>query len=79
MNPVLTITIDSGDYVSADKALRIKRDEFKPGIIIGHALAIVEARRALGFSMQPRYLFLDFDPAIDEISYYPCFPELPKT
>lgn len=59
MSPVLTITLDSADYVAADRALRVKASEYVPGAS-EHVCNIVRARRALGFSMHPRDMFVDY-------------------
>jgi hypothetical protein len=61
MNPALTITIDSANYIEADKELRVKLSEtMQP--IDPHVAAILSARRLLGFSMHPSHLYSDYVP-----------------
>lgn len=74
--PVLTITIESGDYVDVDKLLRIKREDCFPNILSDYALAIIRAREKLGLSMRKQHLLVDYNPALDDpsIGYGPTFP-----
>lgn len=66
-SPVLTITIESADYLDVDRALRVRREHYVPGMPGGeYVRAIIEARRKLGLSNEKRHILLDYDPEKDE-------------
>lgn len=62
--PILTITLNSMNYIEAEKALKITTNQFEQAMRNENELAqsILIARQYLGYSMAPWAKLSDFKP-----------------